>query len=111
MFASLTETIMAPTGPKDAGLRPSPLRPTNSFPRTDAQAVSPPANRSHRATTLPNGAVPDVAASRQRNATPSKPASEPDTFESVAAEDRPDPPRASVDLDDLPIELVSLTDR
>jgi hypothetical protein len=34
-----------------------------------------------------------------------------DTFESTQAEDLPEPSRASIDLDDLPIELVGLTDR
>jgi hypothetical protein len=35
----------------------------------------------------------------------------PDVFETTTAgDDTPDPPRASVDLDDLPIELISLTD-
>lgn len=34
----------------------------------------------------------------------------PDVFESTNGDDAPEPPRASVDLDDLPIELVSLTD-
>lgn len=35
----------------------------------------------------------------------------PDAFESRISEEAADPPRVSVDLDDLPIELISLTDR
>jgi hypothetical protein len=35
----------------------------------------------------------------------------PDTFERRISEETVEPPRASVDLDDLPIELISLTDR
>ncbi|KAH6627734.1 hypothetical protein F5144DRAFT_549151 [Chaetomium tenue] len=35
----------------------------------------------------------------------------PDTFVSRISEEAIEPPRASVDLDDLPIELISLTDR
>ena len=114
MFGSVTESFMAPAGVKDVGRRPSPLRLTRSFPRSEGQEVSITVNRTHRASTIQNGAAPDaVMAARQRGkAAVVDNSHEPDTFETSQAEVSPAaPPRASVDMEDLPIELVSLTDR
>lgn len=133
MFGSRTQSLMAPTGPKDgAGKRPSPLRPTRSFPRTEAHDASVAVNRTQRASTLQNGAAtgaattaapPKAAGVAAVKTPPRQPHTQtaqqlasrtpdlPDTFEAAPAEDSPQPPRASIEMDDLPIELISLTDR
>lgn len=91
--------------------RPSPLRSTRSFTRPDPAAISTDKTRSKRASTLENGAsgAPSQRSSsrtlnRKENVTDG-----PDTFESRISEEA-EAPRASVDLDDLPIELISFTD-
>ncbi|KAK0646320.1 hypothetical protein B0T16DRAFT_413178 [Cercophora newfieldiana] len=100
--------------------RPSPLRSTRSFPRpeptsttkTTTPTPAPDTTRSKRASTLQNGAS---AAQRSASKT-GKPGEgednhNPDTFESRISEEAAEPPRQSVDLDELPIELISFTDR
>ncbi len=99
---------MAPAGSKDVGRRPSPLRMSRSYPRAEAQdaSLTVTVNRPRRASTIQNGTSPEPQRPARTRA-----ADEPDSFErSPREEDAPEPPRASVDLDDLPIELVSLTD-
>jgi len=111
MFASFTETFMAPASPKDVAPFPGPLRSTNTFPR-EAHAMSFAANRVQRASSLQNGVPVEITSDRQQGGGVKLNAvEEPDTFETTPAEDPPEPPRASIDLDDLPIELIGLTDR
>lgn len=91
--------------------RPTPLRTTKSFTRTDHNdPLSSP--RVKRASTIQNGTLPKIVTSGQQIT--SKIVEEPesaDAFENNQAEDTPiEPPRTSVDLDDLPIELIGLTD-
>ncbi|KAG7290373.1 hypothetical protein NEMBOFW57_000373 [Staphylotrichum longicolle] len=71
--------------------------------------------RPKRASTIENG-PPSASRSALRTAsgtvvTQGSRFEEPNTFVSRISEETADPPRASVDLDDLPIELISLTDR
>ncbi|KAL2021031.1 hypothetical protein VTK56DRAFT_7686 [Thermocarpiscus australiensis] len=96
--------------------RPSPLRSVRSF-RLE-RSVSPgpeTTTRTKRASTIENG--PALAPkSKPRTASGTRVEEEskveaPDTFERRISEETVEPPRASIDLDDLPIELISLTDR
>lgn len=89
--------------------RPSPLRSTRSFPRPEPPA--PETTRSKRASTLQNGASPAQRSASRPLAKQGSDAENPDTFESRISEEGSEPPRASVDLDELPIELISFTDR
>ncbi|KAL2133182.1 hypothetical protein VTI74DRAFT_2790 [Chaetomium olivicolor] len=92
--------------------RPGSLRPVRSF-RVERSTSPEPTTRPKRASTFENG--PSSAARPLRAASGTQvnrggEADAPDTFQSRISEEI-EPPRASVDLDDLPIELVSLTDR
>ncbi|KAL1902519.1 hypothetical protein Sste5346_000961 [Sporothrix stenoceras] len=119
MFSSLTETFMAPAGSKDAAAagkaagkttgtgketRPSPLRSNRTASKTDTR----------KSTSSSTSAAPTN--SKQL---PDKPTADPetqsdkfDTFGDVAGSDdnTPEIPRASVDMDELPIELIGLAD-
>lgn len=96
---------------KHADARPKPLRTTKSFPRADEQPPASPGARSQRASTIQNGAPPKVTALGQAPASIIKVEEEsPDAFETSQGDDPSEPPRTSVDLDDLPIELIGLTD-
>lgn len=93
--------------------RPNPLRTTKSFTRTDHNdPLSSP--RVKRASTIQNGSLPKIVTSGQQIT--SQIVEEPesagaDAFENNQAEDTPiEPTRTSIDLDDLPIELIGLTD-
>lgn len=92
--------------------RPNPLRTTKSFTRAeDNDPLSMP--RPKRASTIQNGSLPKLVTSGQPIT--SQIVEEPesaDAFENTQNDDTPvEPqPRGSVDLDDLPIELISLTD-
>lgn len=92
--------------------RPNPLRTTKSFTQNDTNdPLSSP--RVKRATTIQNGTLPKLVTSGQQMS--SLIAEEPesaDAFENTQNDETPiEPqPRGSVDLDDLPIELISLTD-
>lgn len=108
-----TLTLMASASPSQStGSRPGPLRPTKSFPRPESKkAASSASTRPQRASTIQNGATPQPKKlssksqkSEEREAL--------DAFESgtADADDTAEAPRASVDLDDIPIELVSLID-
>ncbi|KAH8674082.1 hypothetical protein BX600DRAFT_509281 [Xylariales sp. PMI_506] len=91
--------------------RPGVLRSTKSFPRPDAQTSVEPVTRTHRASTVESAnSAPQITV---RPGSPQKAQSgkaEPDAFETSESDDPIDPPRASVDLDDIPIELVSKID-
>lgn len=93
--------------------KPNPLRTTKSFTQTDTNdPLSSP--RIKRASTIQNGTLPKLVTSTPQKMS-SQIAEEPesaDAFENSQHDDTPvEPqPRGSVDLDDLPIELISLTD-
>lgn len=93
--------------------RPNPLRTIKSFTKieTDDPLASP---RPKRAATFQNGSLPKLVTTSKEMA-PQKIVEEPDSadaFENAQHDDTPiEPqPRGSVDLDDLPIELIGLTD-
>ncbi|EQB46816.1 hypothetical protein CGLO_14106 [Colletotrichum gloeosporioides Cg-14] len=112
MASSTVETLMASTGPsKSPAARPSTIR-APSFTRQSED--SDPLRVPKRAQTFQNGSAPDPLATP---AVPSKSkqADEPeapDAFETRPSTDNDDgfDGRGSVDLGELPIELVSLTD-
>ncbi|CAN8096431.1 unnamed protein product [Discula destructiva] len=93
--------------------RPNPLRTTKSFtPQEINDPLSSP--RIKRGTTIQNGTLPKLVTSAAQQMAPQI-AEEPesaDAFENSQNDDTPvEPqPRGSVDLDDLPIELIGLTD-
>jgi len=107
MPSSLSNSLMA----SNTSHRPSPLRSTRSFPRPDPSSTSAETTRSKRASTLQNGSNPGQWSASKTQAKQGAGAEDPDTFESRISEEAAEPPRASVDLDDLPIELISFTDR
>ena len=98
---------------QDASTLPNPLRTVRSFPQNEVVDDSGTVvARPQRASTFQNGAA--TPGSRTQTPTPQKHVALEevvDAFESShAGDDQTDPPRASVDMDDLPIELISLTD-
>ncbi|KUI65260.1 Vacuolar protein sorting-associated protein 9b [Cytospora mali] len=92
--------------------RPNPLRTTRSF--TQSQNDDPLSMpRPKRASTIQNGVLPKITTTSITSQIMEEPESATlDTFENNEGGDdeAPEPPRTSVDLDDLPIELISLTD-
>lgn len=90
--------------------RPNPLRTTKSFVRTEHNdPLSSP--RIKRASTIQNGTLPKLVTPGQQIASHiSEEPESADAFENNQADTPIEPPRTSVDLDDLPIELIGLTD-
>jgi hypothetical protein len=109
MVLSITSVLMAPVSPtfKTAEPRGGVLRPTKSFPRHDVSEDNDPLAQPKRSNTVQNGALPEISVTQNQ----SPRAAQPDTFESQGIEDPLDPRRASVDMADIPIELVSMTDK
>ncbi|KAK4668752.1 uncharacterized protein QC764_710240 [Podospora pseudoanserina] len=103
------------SNPPSAAERSGSSRPLRSF-RVERSPSPEPTSRPKRASTIMTGPTPGAKSMvRTASGTHVRLGSEterPDTFESRISEENADsePPRASVDLDDLPIELVSLTD-
>ncbi|KAH8894951.1 hypothetical protein GQ53DRAFT_642507 [Thozetella sp. PMI_491] len=96
---------MASNPSSKTSARPSSLRSTRSFSRPETVPVSSSEpSRPKRASTIQNGAG-SVAPAPASALKPER-----DTFESRISEEAPEPPRASVDLEDLPIELIGLAD-
>ncbi|KAK4241675.1 hypothetical protein C8A03DRAFT_40898 [Achaetomium macrosporum] len=105
-------TSMASNSPNSPN-RPNPLRSVRSF-RVERSVSPEPGTRTKRASTVENGHPPGArSALRTASGTQLKQDGEdevPNTFVSRISEEAIEPPRASVELDDLPIELISLTD-
>lgn len=77
---------------------------TRSFSRLEPQQSPEPISRAQRANTFQNGsAAPEIRVVLDKKKL--------DAFETSDAEDPVEPPRASVDLDDMPIELISMIDK
>ena len=109
---TLTRSPMASNSSTPAS-RQNPLRPVRSF-RVERSASPDPNTRPKRASTIENGppaSRPSLRTASGTVVTLASGAEAPDTFVSRISEETIDAPRASVDLDDLPIELISLTDR
>jgi hypothetical protein len=106
MVYSFTSVLMATSTPtKGSQPRPGALRNTKSFPRHEVTESSDPLVGQRRSNTFQNGAVPEITVTERKSL------EQQDTFESCASEDAVDPPRASVDMDEIPIELVSMVDK
>ncbi|KAK4193672.1 hypothetical protein QBC35DRAFT_479904 [Podospora australis] len=109
-----SNNTMASNPPSNTTHRSSPLRPVRSF-RVERFPSPEPMPRPKRASTIESGPAPGAKSMiRTSSGTQVRMASEterPDVFEGRISEENFEPPRASVDLDDLPIELISLTDR
>lgn len=99
---------MAPTSPsKNAS--PRPTRPPGR--RESENSPTAGVTLPKKARTVEDGAAPAaLGVQRRTSGNSSNEPETPDLFESADADDAPEPPRASVDLDDLPIELIGLTD-
>jgi hypothetical protein len=111
MAFSIAEGFMSSTAtPKGSGARPSPLRPT-TFNKSDKSDEPDSQKPPKRASTFQNGTTAASRSVSSRTATPvmDLPQS-PDAFETTDNEDGGELVRASVDMDELPIELISLTD-
>ncbi|KAH6850384.1 hypothetical protein B0I37DRAFT_113169 [Chaetomium sp. MPI-CAGE-AT-0009] len=97
----------------DPAQSPNPQRPVRSF-RVERTSSPEPTARLKKASTFEDASQPARLSLRTASGTPVTQGAEsegPDTFVSRVSEEAIEPPRASVDLDDLPIELISLTDR
>lgn len=104
---------MASTSSSKAGHHPSPLRSTKSFSRDPEDGSSKgSATRSQRASTIQNSSSGSSRAQqKQPVVTQGNERDAPDVFETQrTSEETMEPPRASIDLDNLPIELISLAD-
>ncbi|KAK7989439.1 hypothetical protein PG989_009754 [Apiospora arundinis] len=110
---SFSSIFMAPSTPAQSSEpRPGTLRTSRSFPRPAVQETTiDPLTRAQRASTFQNGTTtPEI---KVIQTSPKKQRDEPDrrdTFETAETAEPIDPPRASVDIEDIPIELISLTD-
>ncbi|XXH04872.1 alpha-actinin [Hypoxylon texense] len=102
---------MAPTTPSK-GTEPAPgsLTTSNTFPRQQTPESNKPRPRGSRANTLENGTTPRVTVVQELPPAKKEGEKKLDTFESETADDVMEAPRASVDMDEIPIELVSKTD-
>ncbi|KAI1393899.1 uncharacterized protein F4822DRAFT_386324 [Hypoxylon trugodes] len=102
---------MAPTTPSQS---PEPksgsLTSSNTFPRNRTPESNGPKSRTQRASTIENGAAPRVSIIQETPPQQTRQKEKPDTFESETNDDVIEAPRASVDMDEIPIELVSKTD-
>ncbi|KAL1880667.1 hypothetical protein Daus18300_001279 [Diaporthe australafricana] len=110
MFSSFTVTLAGNVMPAPSP-RPNPLRTAKSFTRAennDPLSVA----RPKRASTIQNGVLPKITTTGISSQIVEEPESAgTDAFENSQHDDEPtEQPRTSVDLDDLPIELISLTD-
>lgn len=110
MFSSFTVTLAGKVMPSPSP-RPNPLRTAKSFTRAendDPLSVA----RPKRASTIQNGVLPKITTTGISSQIVEEPESATtDAFENSRHDDEPpEQPRTSVDLDDLPIELISLTD-
>ncbi|RYO85150.1 hypothetical protein DL766_007339 [Monosporascus sp. MC13-8B] len=98
--ARVTSVLMTPVTPtKGAESRPGSLRHTKSFPRHQISESNDPLKRPQRASTFQDGTVPDITIEETSS-----------TFVSESSEEPMELPRASVDMDEIPIELISLID-
>lgn len=111
MFSSFTVTLAGKVMPSPSP-RPNPLRTAKSFTRAendDPLSVA----RPKRASTIQNGVLPKITTTGISSQIVEEPesATTTDAFENSQHDDESaEQPRTSVDLDDLPIELISLTD-
>ncbi|KIH90213.1 vps9 domain protein [Sporothrix brasiliensis 5110] len=121
MFSSLTETFMAPASSKDAATagkaagrtasnRPSPLRSNRAASKTDAKKSASASSSRQPSSALDGPSPSEPTTDKETQSGNGK--DKFDTFGDAAGSDdnSPEPPRASVDMDELPIELIGLAD-
>ncbi|OTB20164.1 hypothetical protein K445DRAFT_17452 [Daldinia sp. EC12] len=100
---------MAPTTPtKGSEPEPGSLSTSSTFPLHSPSETKEPRPALQRANTTGNGAIPPVTITQ--GTPPEGQKEKTDTFESETVDDVVEAPRASVDMEDIPIELVSKTD-
>ncbi|KAI1647563.1 uncharacterized protein F4817DRAFT_337028 [Daldinia loculata] len=100
---------MAPTTPsKGPEPKPGSLATSSTFPRHSPSQTKEPRPTPQRANTTENGAIPPVTITQETP--PERQKERIDTFESETTDDVVEAPRASVDMDDIPIELISKAD-
>ncbi|KAI0835556.1 hypothetical protein F5Y06DRAFT_121765 [Hypoxylon sp. FL0890] len=110
MVSRISNVCMAPTTPsKGSEPKSGSLSSSNTFSRQHASESTQPRARGQRANTTENGAPPKVTVI-QETPPETRQKDKPDTFESETTDDGVEAPRASVDMDEIPIELVSKTD-
>jgi hypothetical protein len=110
--------FMAPVNKKPQDHRPRPLQSSKSWSRIEPDSPSRTARNQHTSTAQ-NGAVPELKekANTDQTNTPKENKMQPDVFEKGEDEVGQHEAvegisgRLSVDCNDLPIELISLTDR
>lgn len=102
--------FMASNTKKSEGQRPYPLKVSKSFPRVE-QTTSEHSTRSQRANTVHNGEAPEsVTTDKTKAEKPKNSNMEPDVFEK-SRDGEEITGKLPTDFDQLPIELISLTDR
>ncbi|KAI0847815.1 hypothetical protein F5Y00DRAFT_240519 [Daldinia vernicosa] len=100
---------MAPTTPsKGSEPKPGSLATSSTFPRHSPSQTQEPRPTPQRANTTENVAIPPVTITQETP--PERQKEKVDTFESETTDDVVEAPRASVDMDDIPIELISKAD-
>ncbi|KAL7626735.1 hypothetical protein AAE478_003509 [Parahypoxylon ruwenzoriense] len=106
MASRFASVFMAPTTPsKGSEPKPGSLPTSHSFPRHQASETDDPLARPQRANTIQNGTAPKVAVIQETP--PEKQQREKlDTFESETTDDVVEAPRASVDMDEIPIDFI-----
>ena len=116
MLLKLPDFMASSNGRKNESQRPRPIHVSKSFSKLEPASPDH-STRSTRASTIQNGVIPKGVMSDKTSTKDSKAKVQPDAFEKSPVEDGE--PRASnegtgklpADFDELPIELVSLTDR
>lgn len=100
---------MPPSPPRGSEPKPGSLSSSSTFPRHNDSESNEPRPRIQRANTIENSTPPKVTVIQ--DTPPDRQQKERlDTFESETSDDVVEAPRASVDMDEIPIELVSKTD-
>ncbi|KAI8966727.1 hypothetical protein F5Y11DRAFT_307680 [Daldinia sp. FL1419] len=100
---------MAPTTPsKGSEPKPGSLATSSTFPRHSPSETKEPRPSIQRANTSENTSIPPVTITQETP--PGGQKERLDTFESEGGDDVLEAPRASVDMEEIPIELVSKTD-
>ncbi|KAK8026949.1 VPS9 domain-containingprotein [Apiospora marii] len=109
---SFSSIFMAPLTPAQSSEpRPGTLRTSRSFPRPAVQETTiDPLTRAQRASTFQNGTTPEIKVIQTSPKKENDGEGQKDTFETAETAEPMEPPRASVDIEDIPIELISLTD-
>jgi hypothetical protein len=116
MHFTLPDFMASSNGRKSDNQRPRPLHTSRSFSRIEAASPKP-STRSQRASTIQNGVITEDAMSEVSNDSNKKRGGDQaDAFEKSSDDESPEAAdegngKLRSDFDELPIELISLTDR